>query len=204
MNSLYSVLLKNILLLALVSVSLIFIFTNYIGFKEVNYILGTVGLLYVIAACYEAFMLSRIETNAHRFAYFTDGFLAKRIIKIIVLLTCALFLYYSKSIIKYLTFLCLIIAFTEIIVTIWRYVKKLSFVVLSDYEIMISTNKLNTMKIADIVGIETRHGLTYFVDKADNALTVRTDMMPEKKAFNQELKNWLTKHQLIDKLKEQI
>lgn len=203
MKSFYSVLLKNILLLALITTSLIFMFTTYIGFKEVNYVLGAIGFLYLLAACYEAYSQSRVQENVRHFVYFTDGFFAKRLLKIIVLLTSAVLLYFSPSIINYLSFVCVVIAFTEIIVTLWRYIKKLSFVALTNDEIVISTNKPEAMAISNIAKIETRHGLTYFVDNQNNALTIRTDMMPEKEAFHVALKQWLTAHQLIDKLIEQ-
>lgn len=203
MNSLYSVLLKNTILLALVIVSLIFIFTNYIGFTDVYYVFGGIGVLYFIASCYETYSLSQTHSNTRRFVYFTDGFFAKRLIKIIVLTTAAILLYFSHSIIKYLSFICLLIAITEIIITIWRYLKKLSFITLTDFEIIVSTNKPEAMAIKNIAKIETRHGLTYFVDTQNNSLTIRTDMMPEKEAFYNELKKWLADHQLINKLIEQ-
>lgn len=203
MNSVYSVLLKNSALLALMVVSLIFIFTNYIGITEINYIYGILGLVFIFASFYEAHALSKIITNAHHFVYFTDGFFAKRIIKVVAFSTCALFLYNAHTIIKYLAFICIIIVITEIIVTAWRYFKKLSFVVLTNTEIIVATNKQESMAIKDILKIETRHGLTYFVNNELYAITIRSDMMREKDLFNSTLKQWLKQHQLEDKFFEQ-
>lgn len=203
MNSLYAVLLKNALLLALVIVSLVFIFTSYIGYKEVYYVFGTLGLLYVIASCFEAYKLSQLQIVTERFEYFTDGFFVKRIIKIIVLLASAVLLFLSNSIIKYMAFLFAIIAITEIIVTGWRYFKKLCYVAFTDNQLIIATNKIQTIAISNIQKIETRHGLTYFVDKQNNALTIQSYMMKDKEGFSVALKQWLTKHQLINKLIEQ-
>ena len=200
MNSLFSIILKNIILLVLIVVSLVFIFTNNIGFKEVNYIFLSIGILYVIAACFEAFKLSQIKPGTKKFIYFTDGFVAKRIIKIISFICCGVVLYYSDSIIKYMAFLCFLIAFTEIVVTIWRYIKNLCFVAFEADMLIVSNNKLNTMRAASVAKIEARHGLTYFVDHKNNAFTVRTDMMSEKDEFKNYLEVWIEANNLKDKV----
>jgi hypothetical protein len=196
MRSLFAIVLKNLVLLVLITISLVFIFTKYIGFKEVNYIFLSAGFIYVLAACYEAYQLSSIKTSTQKFVYFTDGFVAKRILKIIIFVSCGVVLYISGSLIKYLAFLCFLIAFTEIVVTIWRKVKRLCFVALQDSAFIISTNKLNTMYAQDIVKIETRHGITYVIHKNNTSFTLRTDMMREKDAFAVALKKWVTSNGL--------
>jgi hypothetical protein len=148
----------------------------------------------------EAFKLSSIKKGTIKFVYFTDGFFAKRFIKIIAFACCGIVLYYSDSIIKYMAFLCFLIAFTEIIVTIWRYVKNLCFVALEGETLVVSTNKLNTMKVSEISKIETRHGLTYFVNYKNDSIVLRTDMMKEKIAFNSALDEWVTINNLKDKI----
>lgn len=198
MNSLFAILLKNFVLLILITVSLIFIFTPYIGYKEVKFVFLSLGTLYVFAACLEAFKLAQIKKGTQRFVYFTDGFLAKRIIKTIIFIASGVLLLYSGSIIKYLAFLCFLIAFTEIIVTLWRYLKNLCFIAFEDSLLIISTNKLHTMKASDMAKIETRHGLTYFVNKKNVAFTVRSDMMKEKTTFGQKLDEWINQNHLND------
>ncbi len=200
MTSLFSILFKNIILLVLITISLVFIFTNNIGFKEVRYIFLGVGALYVFAACLEAFKISSIKKDTVKFVYFTDGFFAKRFIKIIAFTCCGVVLYYSDSIIKYMTFLCFLIAFTEIVVTIWRYVKHLCYVALEGDMLIISTNKLNTMRASEIAKIEARHGLTYFVNYKNEAITMRTDMMKEKDTFKIALDAWIEANKLSDKV----
>ena len=200
MTSLFSILFKNSVLLILIAISLLFIFTNNIGFNEVRYLFLVMGALYVFAACLEAYKISSIKKETIKFVYFTDGFIAKRFIKIIAFVCCGVLLYYSDSIIKYMAFLCFLIAFTEIIVTLWRYYKKLCYVALESDIIIISTNKLNTMRASEIAKIETRHGLIYFVNHNTKAITLRTDMMKEKEAFNSALNNWITANQLSSKV----
>jgi len=202
MNSLFSILLKNIIILAIIVVSLVFIFTQYIGYKEIRYIFAGTGLLYVLSSCYEAYALSQIKTGTQKFIYFTDGFFAKRFIKIISFACVGVLLYVSQSIIKYMAFLCFLIAFTEIVVTIWRRIKNLCFVALEDDKLIISTNKIDTTSAKEIQKIETRHGLTYFVNYNKKTITIRTDMMSEKEEFKNKLAAWITNNNLSDKVIE--
>jgi len=200
MNSLFSILFKNLVLLAIITVSLIFIFTPNIGYKEVRYIFLGLGLLYVVASCLEAYKLSQVNKGTKKFIYFTDGFITKRVIKIISFACCGVVLLYSDSIIKYMAFLCFIIAFTEIVVTIWRHQKHLCFIAFENDALVISTNKLSAMRAHDILKIETRHGLTYFINTKNKAFTVRTDMMDEKEEFRRALNNWIQENHLSEKV----
>jgi len=200
MNSLFSIVLKNLILLALIAINLVFIFTNHIGFEEVRLMFLVMGGLYIIASCYEAFTLSQVKKGTKKFIYFTDGFFAKRFIKIISFVCIGVLLYYSQSIIRYLAFLCFLVAFTEIVVTAWRYTKKLCFVALEDDNIILSTNKIDTTSAKEIVKIEARHGLMYFINYNKKAITVRTDMMGESAEFKVNLKEWITKNNLDNKV----
>jgi len=201
MNALFSVLLKNIILLALIVISLVFIFTQYIGFKEVWYIFYGMGGGYVIAACLEAYLLSRVRNETRKFVYFTDGFLAKRFIKIISFTCIGILLYYSgKSIIKYMAFLCFLIAFSEIIVTLWRKLNNLCFVALEGDQLILATNKLEVTSAKEIEKIESRHGLMYFVNYNKKVIRLRTDLMSEKEQFKSTLNQWITKNNLLDKV----
>jgi hypothetical protein len=174
-------------------------FTPYIGYKEVRYIFLGMGLLFVFASCFEAYTLSQVKSGTQKFIYFPDGFVAKRIIKIISFVCIGVLMYISGSIIKYMAFLCFLIAFTEIVVTIWRKLKNLCFVALEDDKIIISTNKIDTTTAKEIQKIETRHGLTYFINYNKKAITLRTDMMNENAEFKMALDTWIDSNGLRDK-----
>src|ERR1700741_2555272 len=120
MNSLSAILLKNFILLALIVVSLVFVFTNYIGYTEVKYIFFGFGAVYVFASIFEANKLAELRPDTKKFDYFTDAFIAKRVIKIITFIVCGILMLLSQSIFKYMAFLCFLVAFTEIVVTLWR------------------------------------------------------------------------------------
>jgi hypothetical protein len=201
MKSLFAILLKNIILLTLITISLVFMFTQYIGFKEIWYLFYAMGGLYVVSSCYEAYALSQVKKETKKFIYFTDGFLSKRIIKIISFTCIGVLLYYSgKSIIKYMAFVCFLIAFTEIAVTTWRYFKHLCFVALEDDQLILSTNKIDLTSAKEIQKIESRHGLMYFVNYNKKSITLRTDMMEDNSEFKSALDIWITKNNLTDKV----
>lgn len=157
------------------------------------------GTAYVIAACLEAFQLSRINTETKKFVYFTDGFVSKRLIKILALIACGVLLLYAGSIIRYLSFLCFLIAFTEILVTLLRYIKHLCFIAFEKDVIIVSTNKLETMHASEVQKIETRHGLTYLVGSGRRAFTLRSDTMKSNQQFQEALENWIRENNLSDK-----
>lgn len=200
MNSLFSILLKNLILLSLIVISLIFVLTQYIGFKEVRYIFIGMGTLYILAACYEAYTLSQVKNGTQKFIYFTDGFVAKRIIKIISFSCIGVLMYSSGSMIKYMAFLCFLIVFAEIVVTIWRKVKHLCFVALEDDKLILSTNKIEVTSAKEIEKIESRHGLMYFVNYNKKTITLRTDMMSEKEEFKVALQEWINRNNLTDRV----
>jgi hypothetical protein len=96
--------------------------------------------------------------------------------------------------------LCFLIAFTEIVVTIWRKVKHLCFIALEDDHLILSTNKIEVTSAKEIEKIESRHGLTYFINYNKKAITLRTDMMKEKDEFNLALQEWINRNNLLDKV----
>ena len=200
MNALSSILLKNVILLALITICLVFVFTSYIGFKEVRYIFAGMGLLFIVVSCLEAYTISQVKTGTPKFIYFPDGFVAKRVIKIILLVCIGVLMYISGSIIKYMAFLCFLIAFTELVVTLWRKIKGLCFVALEGDHIIISTNKIDTTSAKEIQKIETRHGITYFINYSKKAIALRTDMMKENTEFKLALASWIANNNLTDKV----
>lgn len=200
MGSTVSIILKNLILLILLSISLVFIFTKNIGFNEVKYVFGIVGLLYIFASCYEAYAISKTNTSAKKIIYFTYGFLATRFIKVISFICCGIILYISGSLIKYLAFVCFLIALTEIVVLIYRYVKGLSYIAFDGNLLIISTNKLDIMNAGSVKKIETRHGLTYLVDNKNKSLTLRTDIIKNQNVFNEYLNTWIEENHITDKV----
>lgn len=200
MKSTQSIILKNIVLFFLLGVSLIFIFSNNIGYTEIKYLYGGIGFLYVIACLYEAYSISTINKSANKIPYFTYGFIAKRLIKVIVFCFSGVLLYFSGNIIKYFSFVCFLVAGTEILVVIFRYVKGLSFIAFDKELLIVSTNKLDIMHAGSIQKIETRHGLTYFLDKNNKTFTLRSDIVKDVPLFQTYLNEWIENNNIKDKV----
>ena len=204
MNSVFTVLFKNIILLVLLVVSVVFVATPYITLNEIMYLFSGLAFLYVIAAILEAYYLSKVSSNTLVFYYFTDGFLFKQLLKIILLIVVAVVLLLSKGIIKYLSFICFLISFTDAVILIWRYVTKRYFIALQDNELVIAFNKIEHIPIKSIIKITERHGLTYIVTQQNKTYSLRTDTMKNVDAFKQAFYTWITEKGLEPKIfKEQ-
>lgn len=197
MSTVIFVLLKNLALLFFVIANVVFIFTNYIGYKQSTYLFIGLGAFYLLTSFLEALVLSKPQANSKKFNYLTDAYLSKRFIKVITFVCCGVVLLISGSIIKYLAYLCFTIAITDVIITLVRYFGKWSFVAISDDVISISTNKLITLRANEIEKIEFRHGLTYVITKDKNTVTIRTDNMKGETEFVNALINWINSNSIV-------
>lgn len=200
MKPLFAILLKYLTLLSTLAVTLVFIFTTNIGYKEIKYIFLGLAILFVLVSCMEAEQIAAIDKGTRKFIYFTDSFITKRFIKTIFFLCCGCILLFPHSIIRYMSFVCFLIAFTEIALTLWRYMRKLCFVAFEGNKILLSTNKIISVHAAAIEKIEKRHGITYFVYENNAAITLRTDTMKEKEAFYTALSAWIADNHLEEKV----
>ena len=200
MKALLAILLKYIILFTIVTFTLIFVFTNNIGYKEIKYIFLILAVVYICVCCIEAELIASLLKGTKRFIYFTDGFVSKRFLKIIFFVCAGGILLFPHSIINYFSFTCFLIAAAEIVVTFWRYTRKLCFIAFEDDRIILSTNKIITVYAANIEKIEVRHGITYFVYNGKAAITLRTDMMIEKDAFKEALTFFIAHNHLEGKV----
>ncbi len=200
MKPLFAILLKYILLFTIITFSLVFIFTNNVGYKEIKYIFFSLGFIYILVCCVEAELIAALLKETKRFVYFTDGFISKRFLKIIFFTCTGSILLFPHSIINYLSFICFLIAASEIFVTFWRYARKLCFVAFENDKIILATNKIVSVHASQIKKIEARHGITYFVYNQKAAITLRTDMMADKDAFNKGLEIFVNENNLAEKV----
>jgi hypothetical protein len=200
MKPLLAILSKYLVLFSIIAVSAVFIFSSNIGYKEINYFFAGLGLLYVIICCVEAEVIAAIDKGTRKYIYFTASFVSKRFIKVVFFVCAGGILLFPHNIIRYLSFVCFLIAFTEIVLTLWRYARKLCFVAFEGNKILLSTNKIVSVHAAGIEKIEKRHGITYFVYENSAAITLRTDMMKERDGFDAALSNWIRENHLEDKV----
>ncbi len=200
MKPLLTILSKYLILFALATVSVVFIFTGYIGYTEVKYLFAGLGIAYIIACCLEAEVIASTVKGTQTFPYFTPAFITKRFIKIVFFTCAGSVLLFPHNIINYLSFLCFLIAATEIVVTLWRYLRGLCFAAFEGDTFLLATNKITTVYAAGIEKIEKRHGITYLVYENKAAITLRTDFMKDRKSFDAALSNWITENHLESKI----
>lgn len=200
MKPLLAILSKYLILFSIIAVSAVFIFTANIGYKEINYFFAGLGLLYIITCCVEAEVIAAIHKGTRKYIYFTPSFVSKRFLKIVFFTCAGGILLFPHHIIKYLSFVCFLIAFTEIVLTVWRYARRLCFVAFEGNKILLSTNTIVSVHAAGIEKIEKRHGITYFVYENRAAITLRTDLMKERIAFDAALADWIRGNNLEEKV----
>lgn len=200
MKPLLAILSKYIILLSLATVSVVFIFTGYIDYTEVKYLFTGLGIAYILVCCLEAEVIASTARGTQTFRYFTPAFITKRFIKIVFFICAGSVLLFSNSIIIYLSFLCYLVAATEIVVTLWRYARGLCFAAFEDDTFLLATNRIVTVYASGVEKIEKRHGITYLVYEGKGAITIRTDLMKDRKNFDAALSAWISKNHLEDKV----
>lgn len=200
MKPLLAILSKYIILFSVIIVSLVFIFTRNIGYREIIYLFAGLGVAFVVASCLEAEVIASRAKGTLSFSYFTPAFITKRFIKIVFFLCAGGILLFPHNIINYLSFLCFMIAGTEIVVTLWRYMRGLCFAAFEGDTFLLATNKIVTVHASGIEKIEKRHGITYLVYENNLAITLRTDLMKERDAFDAALNAWIGQNHLESKI----
>ena len=168
MNSAFASLGKNLILLAVVALSVINFFYSWFGFKELLGIQLISGLAYVFLSCYEVLNASfKASLPVLRFSYFTNSFVMFRILKIGVFFTFAVMLFSSHTRIQYLYPICVIIALTEGIIIYLKYKKQLCFVsIYANYILFVQTGLVKVFA-SQVALVEFRHDIFYFVTKGD-------------------------------------
>jgi hypothetical protein len=200
MKSIFATLLKNIVLLILLIVCIVFVFTPFIGYKEIWYIFFVIAPLFILTSLYEAMATSKLNDTTRKFMYTPDSYITKLFIKTVLLTGIGYLLFFSgKSTIKFLSFVCFLIVITDLLVALLRKIKNLCFVAFENDYFISSTSKIEAIKASAIQKIETRHGLTYFVSYSKKTLMVRSDVMKENSEFQLALNNWIKKNNIQEK-----
>lgn len=189
--------LRNIIILILLIVTLVYIFSVYIRLKEFMLLFYTLGGLYLLAGLlevrsYRSMILDRREV----FAYVTDAVVAKSVIKIALFLAVGIVLYISGSIIKYMALLCFLRSALELVTILYKLFTGSMFIYFNGDEIGLFTTKPQKVYAGGLSQINYRHGLAYLVKSDGKSITLRTDVMPEKEAFLERLRRWAAEQQV--------
>lgn len=197
MNSTKAILGKNVVLIALVILTLLALFRGLLNKSELLIMQAVLGLVYAILSYFEYNNASyKANLPMERFAYFPGSFYTLRALKVGIYLTLGLLLFFSPSVVKIIYPVCLIIAFTEIIVSVLKYKKKYCFVSIYANYILIALEDLDKIFANDIELIEYRHEIFYFITKKGKSKTIKTFTIENKDVFIAKMKEWITNNKL--------
>ncbi|MDX2173033.1 MAG: hypothetical protein SFY56_07935 [Bacteroidota bacterium] len=197
MNSALASLGKNLILLAVVTLSVWNFFYGWFGFKELLGIQLFAGLAYVFLSCYEVLNASfKASLPVLRFSYFTNSFVMFRVLKIGVFFTFAVMLFSSHTRIQYLYPICVIIALTEGIVTYLKYKKQLCFVSIYANYLLFVQSGLVKVFASQVALVEFRHDIFYFVTKNKKSYQIKLIHIENKYHFITALKEWISRNKL--------
>lgn len=198
MNSTNAIIGKNLVLIVLVGLTLLSLFKGLFTFHNLFIVQVVMGVIYAL--------LSYIEYNntaykamlpIERFAYFPGSFYTLRLIKIGIYLTFALVLAFSPTTVRILYPICLIIALTEIVISLLKYYKKLCFVNVYANYILIALEEMEKIFASEIERIEYRHDIFYIVKKNGKTATIKTFSIQDSKTFIEKMKSWIGQNGIV-------
>jgi len=188
---------KNLVLLTLVVITILSLFRGLFEKSDLLIIQVAMGLTYTFL-CYLEYNTTsyKAQLPVERFWYYPSSFYMFRFIKVGIYLTFALVLYFSPSAVKILFPVCLIIAFTEIIIGILKYVKKLCFVSIYANYLLISLEGLEKIFANEIDYVEYRHGIFYIIKKSRGTKVIKTFSISNKELFVGKMREWIKNNQV--------
>ncbi len=197
MNTAIAAIGKNIVLVVLLLLTFLSFFNALFTWSELLAVQSVMGLIYVFLSCYEYNNASyKSQLPIERFPYYPSGFFMFRMFKIGIYLLFAFSLSFANSGIKYLYPICLIIAFTELVVNILKYYKKLCYVSLYANYIFIAKEKLIKIFAGEVESIEYRHDIIHIVKKNKKSEEIKLFSMQNHQLFLVKIKEWMNNNQI--------
>ena len=198
MNSALASIGKNLILLGVVLLSSLNFFYAWFNWKELMGIEILAGFAYIFLSCYEYLNASyKASLPVQRFPYFSSQFVMFRSLKIGVFMAFAVLLYSSGSGLKYMYPICLIIALTEACMLVLKYRNSLCFVNIYANYLLIAENKFTKLFASEIMVIEFRHDIFYFVKKNTKTVSIKLDHIRDKENFLMAINNWINRNNVL-------
>ena len=198
MNSAAAIIGKNLVLIALVGITILSLFKGLFSFHNLFIVQVMMGMVYALLSYFEYNNTAyKAMLPIERFAYFPGSFYTLRLIKIGIYLTFALTLALSPTLVKVLYPVCLIIALTEIVISLLKYYKKLCFVNVYANYILIALEEMEKIFANEIDHMEFRHDIFYIVKKNGKTSTIKTFSIEDSRTFTEKMKNWIGKNGIV-------
>ena len=198
MNSAFASIGKNLVLLAVVTLSTLNFFYGWLNWKELVAVQSLVGLAYIFLSCYEYLNASyKASLPVQRFAYFTSSFIMFRILKISIFAAFALLLYTSGSRVQYIYPICLIIGGTEAVVLVLKYRNDLCFVNIYANYLLLVQGAITRLFASEIMIIEFRHDIFYFVKKNRKTVQIKLEHLRDREHFLYSINEWINRNNVL-------
>jgi hypothetical protein len=198
MNSALAAIGKNIILLAVVTLSALNFFYGWLNWKELLGIQSLVGFAYIFLSCYEYLNTSyKAALPVQRYPYLTSRYVMMSALKISIFLAFAILMYTSGSRVKYIYPICLIIATTEAAILYLKYKNDLCFVNIYANYLLIAENRFTKLFASEIMIIEFRHEIFYFVKKNRKTIQIKLDHLRDKEHFIYSINEWINRNNVL-------
>lgn len=199
MNSAIAVIGKNLILIGVVILSVFNFYFGWYNWKELLGIQLLTGFAYIFLSCYEYLNASfKASLPVQRYPYFTNQFYMFRALKVGLFLSFAVILYISGSErIQAIFPICLLIASTEAIITYLKIKGQLCFVNIYANYLLIAGSTIDKVFASEIVVIEFRHDIFFFVKKNRKTVTIKLEHIENRENFIQSLNEWLNRNNVL-------
>lgn len=192
MNSTNAIIGKNLVLIALVVITVMSIFRYVFNDHTLFLVQVVMGLVYALFSYFEYNNTAyKAMLPIERYAYFPGSFYTLRLIKIGIYLTFALVLAFSPSGVKILYPVCLALALTEIIISLLKYYKKLCFVNVYANYLLIALEEMEKIFASEVESVEYRHEIFYIIKKTGKSTMIKTYSIQDKDIFINKMKDWI-------------
>lgn len=198
MNSAFASIIKNFILVALVALSVLNYFNDWLNWKEILGVQCLVGVAYIFLSCYEYLNSSyKASLPLERYPYFSSKFIMFRAMKICLFISFSILLYTSDSDIRYLYPICVIMATTESAILYLRYKNALCFVHIYANYLLFVEDKYTKVFASEIIIVEFRHDIFYFVKKNSKTVTVKLEHIQNRERFVQGINDWINRNKIL-------
>jgi len=190
-------LLKNVILVAIVVLSIVCFWNGFLNWKDLLSAQLVFGVCYIFLSCYEYLNASyKAAVPISRYGYYPYSFFMFKGVRIGFFVSVALMLISSNSRVQILYPICIIIALTELVVFALMYFKRLCFVSIYANYLLFSRTLVFKIFAADIDFIEFRHGIFYIIKKNKKSEDIRLVNIENKDEFLKNFADWIKKNNI--------
>jgi hypothetical protein len=195
MKSAIGALIKNFLLVSILALSALNFFYGWLNWKELLAVQCLTGLVYIFISCYEYMNASyKASLPIRRYPYFNNSYIMFKALKVGIFLGLGILLYSSGSRVKYLYPICFIIATTELVITFLKYSKSLCFINIYANYLLISQDKISKLFASEIMVVEFRHEILYFVKKDRKTVQIKLEHIRKRENFLRAINEWINRN----------